>query len=107
MNDQLSNTLAALAQKLGTTVEYLWPKMVRYEVVSGIYTTVIAGVISLGLLGLIVVFIRKAIDNDDPEYCIPAVISFAALLLALMPLHFGILSITCPEAATIKSLLGK
>lgn len=36
MNEQLQNTLAALAAKLGTSMEQLWPLMIKQQIIEGL-----------------------------------------------------------------------
>ena len=67
MNEQLQNTLAALAEKFGTTVEHLWDVLIyqaRVEaVVTGIELIFIAILFSVSLHYVRVLF--KGVLKDD------------------------------------------
>lgn len=70
MNDQITTLLAELAQKLGTTTEYLWGFAVKNAYIDGITTTVLG---TLGLLfGLTLLFFffrenKKTVGEYDGD----------------------------------------
>lgn len=106
MTPEISKALAELANKLGTSVEYLWPMMVKHEVATSV-TALVAGLIfSIGLFILAYKLYRYTNDDGYGD-------AFPAILAACLGLMLAVFSlaeipdIIVPEAAAIKSLLAK
>lgn len=114
MTPELQNTLAILAQKLGTSIDHLWPVLVaKAKVDAGI------GIIWMGSLGLAMAFIsleayKKLVQKERP-YANDADFGLS-LLMAICGIATCVLlscSVSCisdfiyPEAAAIHSLMNK
>lgn len=106
MTPEISKALAELANKLGTSVEYLWPLMVKHEVATSV-TAMVAGLIfSIGSFFLAYKLYRNTRDDCYRD-------TFPAILVACLGLLLAVFSLTeipdiiVPEAAAIKSLLAK
>ena len=113
MTPELQNTLAMLAQKLGTSVEHLWPILVaKTKIDAGV------GIIWMGLLGVAMAFIswgafkelRKEHGtwSDAPfGYGLLMGISGIAACVLLSCSVCSIGDFIYPEAAAIHSLIHK
>ena len=105
MTPEISKALAELANKLGTSVEYLWPMMVKHEVATSVTTLVACSVISIA--GFFAAYKLYRLIEKNEEVVLPMLLS-ALLGLCLMPFGLAeIPDIVVPEAAAIKSLLAK
>ena len=105
MTPEISRALAELANKLGTSVEYLWPMMVKHEVVTSVTALVVCSVISIASLFAAYKLFRLIGENEEVVF--PMLLS-ALLGLCLLPFGLAeIPDIIVPEAAAIKSLLAK
>lgn len=110
--DKLGETLAALAEKLGTTVEALWPALVRYEQVMGwtVAAALLVGLVA-GLTSL--QYLRRYDwadeDGDITPHGMVAAVSFGALVLALVVCFLGAPTIATmiltPEACAVHRIL--
>lgn len=106
MTPEISKALAELANKLGTSVEYLWPMMVKHEVATSVTALVAGLVFSIGFFFLAYKLYRCADDDVCGD-------TFPAFLAACLGLLLAVFSLTeipdiiIPEAAAIKSLLAK
>lgn len=105
MTPEISKALAELANKLGTSVEYLWPLMVKHALVTSVTTLVVCSIITIACL--IAAHWSYKIFKEEGD-CLG--LMFGAALVAVM---FASVALSCipdiivPEAAAIKSLLAK
>ena len=116
MTPELQNTLAALAQKLGTSVEYLWPLLVRHTYISSLTSLISYGSLSiLSLIGSILLarISIGAFKSNRNDACLPSVsllLTFALLLITIVSSANAIGSlpnVMVPEVAAVKSIMGR
>lgn len=106
MTPEISKALAELANKLGTSVEYLWPMMVKHEVATSVTALVVGLIASIGFFFIAYKLFRCANDDGCGDFFPTILAACLGLLLAVFPLT-EIPDIIVPEAAAIKSLLAK
>lgn len=107
MTPEISKALAELANKLGTSVEHLWPLMVKHEVATSVTALVAGSIFSIGLFFLAYKLYRYTSDDGDGVFDFPVIMAAClGLMLAVFSLA-EIPDIIVPEAAAIKSLLAK
>ena len=113
MTPELQNTLAMLAQKLGTSVEHLWPILVaKTKIDAGI------GIIWMGVLGFTMALIAWQAFKElhkKHDFCSDAPLGWG-LLMAITGISACVL-LSCavctigdfiyPEAAAIQGLIHK
>lgn len=107
-------TLAKLAEKLGTSVEYLWPILLKKEVMDWYANTGIS--LLLFIIGLIITkkiwnWCKKEnkefyFDEYIPFFC-SCITTFTVGALPLLIQLSHISTIFYPEATVIHNLLGK
>ena len=105
MTPEISKALAGLANKLGTSVEYLWPMMVKHEVAISVTTLVACSVFSVA--GFFAAYKFYRLIEQEEGVIFPMLM---AALLGLCLMLFGLVEIPdiiVPEAAAVKSLLAK
>jgi uncharacterized membrane protein len=108
MTDKQTQLLEALAQKMGTTAQYLWAILVRGNLITGIYDLVLAAI------GLVVIFlgyrmIRRYFTKEyaDEAWIISGVgVSVAGLVLFAITGYYGIVLTTTPEYGAASEILG-
>lgn len=106
MNPEVTKLLSELASKMGTTIEYLWPKLVGHagaEASAWFWVCVIAG--SLTLVVAIALAVWSILGNHEGG---PFVGSFFCALISLFAFlgaasHYA--DKTYPEAVAIQKLL--
>lgn len=104
MTPELQNTLAALANKLGTSVERLWPILVAEKRLDSI----IAIVIGATFTTLAVIFFRKGLEADDEmDRAAVLVVTSIAFVIGVLVAGGFVSSAVYPEAAVITKLLGR
>ena len=107
MTPELQNTLAALANKLGVSVEYLWPKLVGHAKVDA-WTGIIFGSIGMVVVVFILKWAFKVIREDDdlfPAGVLTAIIAgIFAIVLPIM-VACSISNACYPEASALHSLI--
>ena len=106
MTPEISKALAELANKLGTSVEYLWPLMVKHEVATSVTVMVAGLILSIGLFFIAYKLYRNTRDDYYSDTFPAIVVACLGLILAVFSLA-EIPDIIVPEAAAIKSLLAK
>ena len=88
MNDQTTKLIEQLAQKLGTTAEYLWTVLLKQAPISALtdlFYLVITTIIGIGLYKLHKYFCKDGIgeyDNslyDDNDYVAPVMIALTII----------------------------
>lgn len=97
MNEQTTKLIESLADKLGTTAEYLCAVLIRQAHITAIICLVQL-IISVAILYGLYKLIRLCIENvdEDAGYAVGMVISGAAMLLLSLVVFFGII----PEMIT-------
>ena len=105
MTPEISKALAELANKLGTSVEYLWPMMVKHEFVTSVTCLVVYTILSIVLFCASYKCLKELRDGEDMvgAMLLSFVAGFAFSALAIVQIP----DIIVPEAAAIKSLLAK
>ena len=109
---EVAEILKSLADKLGTTVELLWPKLVGYErVVAQTYVTgfkwfwIVFPIFWFGGTALL------AYMSDDDFgagwFIFGGIVFLVCLLITALGLPPSIAAVNFPEAAALKTLLGK
>lgn len=115
MSPELSNTLNQLAQKLGTSVEKLWPILVER---ARLQATINLWLISLGIFAGFMMFgwsihrvTRKEYDLiEDPIMPLSIISICLGLIFILcipMELPRNVLDYKFPEVAALRGLVGK
>lgn len=110
--DKLTDLLERLAEKLGTTVEYIYPHLVDYYVAKEV---VLALVVASIFLMLTIVFIYatkkadwKENDGETPACCIQVISGVFALVMffaLVVVLSSAIVALYTPEGFTLNELL--
>ena len=108
--DKTTELLKALADKLGTTVEYLWPIMVAHQRIDAIVIIVSSGLLAAALLVAWCCFLPTALkaykqEYGDPMVFIPHVVLAITFFIVTAISLSGISDAMYPEAAAIKELL--
>lgn len=113
MNDKLQTVLAELAEKLGTTVESLWPELVKYRVATALADFVVPLVVTIATGLAARAFYKRARWEEGPDNA-PAVFAIittgvalihTVLTLSHMPALIG--ALVSPQAYTVFWLLRK
>lgn len=112
MSPELSKTLAELAQKLGTSVEHLWPILVGQARLDAIVAVVGCGVGAVAATFICrMAFVRMGKPKQDfmDDHAlgwgvVMVLASIATLILALCAMS-SISAVFYPEAQVIKNLL--
>lgn len=116
----VSTTLGTLADKLGTTVEYLWPTFVKEVFVTGL-VYVLCGVLSLIAGILFCLFLLQLRDKLNSSYqksrvcgdwsdgaCASQAFAFIFLLSGLILFislsAVGLISVAAPEPEALKNI---
>lgn len=111
MTPELQNTLAALAAKLGVTIEYLWPKLVGHAQVGAWSTIIFCAVGIVGSAFALRWCIKTGLaPKDELVYLLSStgLFVFTTLMIALpIVLTSKVPDAIFPEAAAIKSILPK
>lgn len=110
MNPELQNTLAQLAQKMGTSVERLWPMLVAKQKLDSFLIMATFG--TLGAVCILILLIPVYFFiKDFKEFGIDSPSVLPIIILGLLALIFSAVSISAipdyvyPEAATVQTLL--
>ncbi len=112
MTPELSNVLAALAQKLGTSVEQLWPVLVaraRFDAAMNITFCTLLGAAYVTFLVFATKALKKEEDWSDtnPVWPIGCLIGGIAFVVCLGCVFDGVTNLAYPEVAALKTILGK
>ncbi len=87
MSNEIVKVLDLLAERFGTTVEYLWQVMITQAYISAIYNLV-GLLISIGFLFFVIKktpnWIRKANDNYDVMYTLTLVFSWMFVMVTIL-----------------------
>lgn len=110
LQNEILQRVDALAERLGTTAEYLWPAAVWHtQVISG--AKVFGGVLAFFLILITMKRLSKWAKKEEytlgePEYGMPMMILGIGLVVAFIFPLTGIADMLAPEGATLKALLG-
>lgn len=112
MTPELSNVLAALAHKLGTSAEQLWPVLVaraRFDAAMNIVFCTVLGAASVAFIVLAIKAFKKEDDwyDANPVWPIGGLISAVLAIVCLGCGLDGITNLAYPEVAALKTILGK
>lgn len=112
MTPELSNVLAALAQKLGTSAEHLWPLLVaraRLDAAMGITFSAVIGITSV----VVIILSAKAYKRErewsdvNPGWALSGIIACVLVVVCLGCIGDGITNLVYPEVAALKTIIGK
>ena len=103
MNEQLLERLDYLAAKLGTTADYLWPKLVQHSFVTGI-TVVSACTLVSVTSTLIYRAVFKSKDCDEDSKVGLAIILAVVLIFMLLGTVHYVIDIFVPEVAALEKI---
>ncbi len=101
----LEKTLAELSQKLGVSVERLWPELVKYKQTQSVTESCFAVALII-VSSLMLVYAWRGDKDEICKSILYPLFSVALLFGWLMAIE-TIPAMIYPEPATIKSLLGK
>ena len=123
MTPELQNTLAALAQKLGTSVEYLWPLLVRHTYINSLMLLIAkSGIAFAGFVAVVIAlrvrffsaiakkpYIERSDDEDDlmTVWAMTLVAGGAFFILFSLFALMDVGDVMVPEAAAIRSIMGR
>lgn len=115
LQQEILTRIDALTTKIGVTVEYLWPHLVRLEVVRGVGLLVGMILCSIPSLLLIMTALRAEDDRNNAVWhdtsttklTIGIVFGIGALIFGGVFLTSGLPSILAPEATAFQNLLGR
>lgn len=71
MNSETIELLRELAEKLGTTTEYLWGVLIQQSYISGVFYSIVSVFILLSIAGVLFITIKKTkihADSDKAEW---------------------------------------
>lgn len=109
MNQEILDRIDALAIKLGTTAEYLWPKLVGHAQVSASATVAGFGFAMALLLIVVAVIVRRlqASDINEKGLAIVMVLGISATLFigCTVSIIRAIPDLFYPEATALRSIL--
>ena len=106
LQQEILSRIDKLAEKLGVTVEYLWPHLVRLTILEVIFGFVL--VIILILTAGVLWHQHKKADGYDAKegwFVAAVVASLLAGLGVVLVVTLGVPVLLEPEAATLKGLL--
>lgn len=109
MTPDLQNTIASLANKLGVTVEYLWPKLVGNAMVEawcGVIFGTLGTVVSVFALRWGLSTIREHEYDMKPAGIIASIISAALIILLPIVVICSLPNAIYPEAHALRLLTG-
>ena len=107
MNPEITNLLSGLANKFGTTVEYLWPLLLKHEVATSILSLTCCCVIGLVIAIASAFLFRWGWRTEEESGLFFGSIGlFVGMLILALGLS-EISDIVVPEAAVIKSIVNK
>jgi hypothetical protein len=112
LDSATSDLLRTLAEKLGTTTEYLWAVMVRGETVYGFLS-----LIGAAFAATIAIFAFKLLIKEDKWFsehdwdvagvkATSFLIIITAMIIAVTFLFNGLYSLLAPEAKVLANILG-
>ena len=113
VTQEVFKRIDALAEKLGTTAEYMWPKLVAYTQGVAIAELILVGGMFSATVLIFIISMRTGLSNDweDTSTRVAAVISgLLSALLLIAVLGAGpdtIARVFSPEAAAFYKLVGK
>lgn len=116
--NEILNRIDALAAKLGTTVDHLWPEyvgLIRAEHIASAASVLIVGIMCGLCLLKYVPEIRVACKDEDGTDVVlgifigglAASLVIAGMIFGLMRLLLSVAVIIYPEGAAIRELLGR
>ncbi len=108
MNPEVTKLLSDLAAKLGTTIEYLWPKLVGHaqaEATAWFWVFIIAG--SILLLAALTCFLWSAFGEGDEGSFFGALVATVLCALAFLGSATQYADRRFPEAVAIHRLTGR
>ena len=105
LQQEILSRIDKLAEKLGVTVEYLWPQLVRLTVIEAV-TVILTAVVAIVVAIVLWVKFTKVDSYDNEGWLVGAtVMSLIAAGLIISTLCFGIPALLMPEAVTVRGLL--
>lgn len=108
MNDKAAQLLQELAEKLGTTVQYLWAVLVRGNQIQGIYCLFVAALFAgLGYISyrLIKHSYAENVYNDE-EYMVGGIVAgVVSLAVFLITFYYGLILTLSPQYGAIQDIL--
>jgi len=110
MTPELNQTLAQLAHKLGCSVEYLWPILVKHARLDALCGIFFCALISGAAIYGAKRFHRAYLNDkawDRHEWLMGAWILLLIGTLALLGVFSNIPDAIYPQAAAIKAILGR
>lgn len=111
MNPELQNTLAQLAQKMGTTVERLWPMLVEKQKLDSLLILISFGVLGVVSLLIVLVCVFKMIWPSRNDFFYDFPFEMPILFFGFTTIIFSAVAISAipdyvyPEAATVQTLI--
>jgi len=106
--EELTLSLEKLAEQLGTTVEYLWPKLVAYSrVKSAFMSCIIIVLVTVGFI-LAVRLGRKTVwdlKKDPDNYNMVTMLVLIVTILLLFGLACELAIVLFPEQQALKAIL--
>jgi len=97
--------LAVLSEKLGLSIEYLWPRLVAETVFQG-WVSLAFGLFCALVVAAIWVKLWRDREDFDEGHFTAGLLSLLGLLFTLVGCGYGITYLLYPEASTIHRLFG-
>jgi hypothetical protein len=107
MNPEVSKLLADIAAKLGTTIEYLWPKLVGHAqavATTHFYVWMIGGV-ALAIIAIALLAPAFLADDDKFETCMASIVFIGLSLCCAFGAADNYANKKFPEAAALQELV--
>ena len=111
MQEELLKRLDSLAEQLGTTVEYLWPLLIKQQYMEGLMNLVVwVPALLLVAVGY-VLYMRWAIKNEKLDIYNEGwfalaigwgVVTMLSLIGLPFAIHYGIMHVLVPEAYALQ-----
>lgn len=105
MQQEILTRVDKLAEKLGVTVEYLWPQLVRLTIIEAV-TCILAMAITVVIAGALWIKAKNTDSYNDEGWVIGAgAASVVAAIFVIVVIGYSIPALLAPEAVTLKGLL--
>jgi len=106
----IETSLTQLTQKLGTTMDYLWPRLVKQQIAYGVadITIAFAALFIGALIIILLTAVSKTTKEDDDKvtcYMLATATSVVCILVCAYFLYYGIIHLIAPETQAFQDLL--
>lgn len=105
LQQEILSRIDKLAEKLGVTVEYLWPQLVRLTMIEA-FTCILAMAVTVVIAVALWVKAKNTDSYNNEGWTIGAVAaSVIAAIFIIAVIGYSIPALLAPEAVTLRNLL--